>query len=177
MANKKTSLDKLVKFLETNPELADKMLNAVTEPDKQDADVKVSNGDKPSQVQVETAIRELETGNIKMEKGPVSKEVWQSLSVCGCCGKEQKTYTHSPEGKVTQHICRSCLNKMSLMATEAERMQFMQDGLDNDYLGAAKAKWKHTLQRFKKQREKEAEQVRQRNSDGPNPYNFSVTGE
>jgi hypothetical protein len=160
-----SSIDKLVKLLEKNPDLADKMLEAVNEP------VSTAPVLTAKEQQVLAAVQAGKP--IELEKGPIVGEVWRGLSVCGTCGHEQKTFTNNPEGLVTQHICTSCLTHMGLMKTEQERNEFMADGLANDYLSAAKAKHAVMLKNYKRERLKET--VKREQSSGGKP--FSVTGE
>jgi ribosomal protein L31 len=146
----------LIKLLDTNPEIADKLLGALKNPQ-----AALNKSADSNQAELDPAVLSaITTGKMEVEKGPTLAGVYQGVSVCATCGKERKTYSTNKDGLITQHICSRCENKMSFM-TEAQRVQYLQQGLSNDFLAITEAKFKVLQQRFEKNRKLQTDKYKQ----------------
>lgn len=145
----------LIKLLDTNPKIAETLLSALKNPQA------ALNKAGSNQVDLDPAVvSAITAGKLEVEKGPILAGVYQGVSVCATCGKERKTYSTNKDGLITQHICSRCENKMSFM-TEAQRIQYLQHGLANDYLALTEAKFKVLQQRFEKNRKLQIDKYKQ----------------
>ena len=94
-------------------------------------------------------------GRPKQEQGPTVDKLFQSVSVCVICGKEQKVFTIK-KPMITQCTCSSCQNQLNNMLPK-EQDVLIKEALQRNHFGAAEAKFKAQQNYFKKL-QKKAEQ-------------------
>lgn len=127
-----SSNDDLIKALQSNPGLAD-LLKALS-----------SNPALANQLSG--------ISKSKQEQGPTVDKLYQSVSVCVICGKEQKVYTVK-KPMITQCTCSSCQNQLNNIHPK-EQDVLIKEAMGRNHFGAAEAKFKAQQAYFKKLQKK-----------------------